>query len=175
MIRIVNSLLEVSRIEAGILILKPELINLSQLTDDTIKRFDTYARASGIKIEHVANQTLPVVTSDQERISMVLENLISNAIQYTPHSSTIKIVIVRSNEFLRWSITDQGRGIALNQQPYIFGKFFRADGVGGPYTRGTGLGLYIAKSIIEASNGTIGFTSSPGKGSTFWFTLPIHQ
>ena len=175
MIRIVNSLLEVSRIEAGVLMLKPEIFNLSQLTDDIVKRFDTYARASGIVITHTPNQTLPAVTSDRERISMVIENLISNAIQYTAGSGTIKIIIEHPDGYLRWSITDEGRGIAPNQQLYIFGKFFRADGAGGPHTRGTGLGLYIAKSIIEASRGTIGFTSVSGKGSTFWFTLPIHK
>lgn len=175
MVLIVNSLLDISRIEARTFVLKEDRFSLAQLTRRALESFREYAGASHIEIRFSAPAALPEAWGDRERVAMVVENLIDNAIRYTPGSGRIIITIAREGSFLRWTIADQGVGIPAESQPHIFEKFFRGRNVTGRKTRGSGVGLYIAKAIVEASGGSIGFTSHEGRGSTFWFTLPIER
>ncbi|QQG45668.1 MAG: HAMP domain-containing histidine kinase [Candidatus Sungiibacteriota bacterium] len=171
MIRLVNSLLEVSRIEARTVVLKKERFSLAELTQKVIENFRRYAEASGIFIRFEPETLLPEVVADRERIAMVLQNFIDNAIRYTRGSGHILITINKEDNNLRWAVKDEGMGIPPDQQKYIFQKFFRSSQ--NQHTRGSGVGLYIAKAVIGASEGKIGFTSKESEGSTFWFTLPI--
>ena len=173
MIRLVNSLLEVSRIDAHAITLNKEEVYLSKLVAHIVANFENYASASNISLICTAEENLPLITADRDRVMMVIGNLLDNAIRYSQSASSIEISVRKTGSFLNVSVHDNGAGIPPEQQKFVFKKFFRATNSSALQTRGTGIGLYIAKAIIEESGGKIGFASEEKKGSTFWFTLPI--
>lgn len=175
MIKLVNDLLDVSRIEMGRLDLKLEPTDILVKVKDLIKEFEQFAQASNVKINLITKPGLPLVMTDSQRIRLTIQNLIDNAIKYIGKDGRTDITIAPMNEkFMRISVKDTGVGIPEEQKKFIFQRFFRSDNILKHQTTGTGLGLYIAKAIIEASGGKMGFESKEGVGSTFWFTLPIH-
>lgn len=173
MIRLVNTLLDASRIEADTFLLRKEYFSLKTETQSALNDFRRYAEASNIALVFTGPDVAPDIYGDRERIGMVIQNLIDNAIKYTKRAGTVTITLKYNDTNFHWSIHDEGVGIPPGQQQYIFQKFFRARNAQQNQTHGTGIGLYIAKAIIEASGGTIGFLSKEHQGSTFWFTLPI--
>jgi signal transduction histidine kinase len=175
MIKLVNDLLDVSRIEMGKILLNPRQTNLYVLIQKIINNFSAYAKANNIVIAIEASETLPNVFADPEKISLVVQNLIDNAIKYIKGKGEIKISLESNNKSVKAAIKDTGVGIPASQQKFIFQKFFRSDNVMKHQTIGTGLGLFIAKSVVEESGGKIWFESQEGKGTTFYFTLPIYQ
>jgi signal transduction histidine kinase len=160
MIRLVNDLLDVSRIEMGKII---------------IAGFQPLATASNIEITLEANETLPNALVDPEKISLVIQNLIDNALKYTKGKGSINISAQDDGSNVRVAVKDSGVGIPVSQQKHIFQKFFRSDNAMKHQTVGTGLGLFIAKAIVEESNGKIWFESKEGQGTTFYFTLPKYK
>ena len=172
MIGLVRILLEASRIEAGDLALKKEPLALDALTERMVENFQDYAGANNVRLTLDVASGLPRVRTDAERIAMAVQNLIDNAIRYSPRGGNVRIEIRAEGRGVRWSITDTGVGIPPLEQRYIFHKFFRAGNAQDHHTRGSGIGLYVAKGVVEASGGSIGFLSEEGRGSTFWFTLP---
>lgn len=173
MLLLVQGLLEVSRIDAATVALARDPVSLSELTRRIAESFRGYARASNVTISFEEQENVPVITADEDRVEMVIQNLIDNAIRYTPQTGTVRIVIRREGAYVRWIITDQGSGIPAADQPRIFEKFFRSESARKEQPRGSGIGLYIARALIQASGGSMGFSSREGKGSMFWFTLPI--
>jgi signal transduction histidine kinase len=173
MIRLVNDLLDVSRIEQGRLDLKPAKFSLSGLARDFEAEIMPIAAGRKISLSLEAEKDLPDGWADAERIRLVLQNLVDNAIKYSNDGGTVKIKIERFGDFLRCEVQDKGVGIPEHQKAEVFGKFFRSDNVRKYQTDGTGLGLFIARGIIDASGGSIGFDSEENKGSAFWFTIPI--
>jgi signal transduction histidine kinase len=173
MVRLVNLLLDVSRIEAGRFVLQRVPLSLEQLTAESINLLKPYAGESRISITFEA-KSHDKVLGDTDRLRMVIQNLIDNAIRYSSDGGEIKIVIANKNGSVEWRISDRGIGIPNNQQKYIFQKFFRAANASRYQSYGTGLGLYIAHRIINDLGGKMGFESSEGQGSTFWFRLPIY-
>jgi len=174
MARMVNALLDVSRIEAGTIVFDVQQFSLLDLTQQEVGNFRELADGAKVKINFDAPSAVRPVKADKLRVIMVIQNLLDNAMRYTPGEGTITVQIEDSGEpFVTWSVSDQGLGVPKSEQPRIFGKFFRADNVKREKIVGSGIGLYIARSIIEKSGGTIGFESEEGKGSTFWFTLPV--
>ncbi len=175
MIRLVNDLLDVSRIEMGKIILNPRQVNLYILIQKIIASFSPLATASNIEISLEADETLPNAFVDPEKISLVIQNLIDNALKYTKGKGSIKISALADGRYVKVAVKDTGVGIPESQQKHIFQKFFRSDNIMKHQTVGTGLGLFIAKAIVEESNGKIWFDSKEGQGTTFFFTLPIYK
>ena len=174
MVILVNTLLDVSRIEAKTFRIKAEEFDLGKETQEIMQNFSKYAQASNVKIDLDLEKDLPGVLGDKERIAIVIRNLLDNAIRYTENSGKALVKIAREKNMVHWSVQDQGIGIPPEDKDKIFQKFSRAGNVkaSGANNHGTGIGLYISHEVIKASGGTIGFTSELGKGSTFWFTLP---
>lgn len=175
MIRLINDLLDVSRIEMGKNIFIPRQTNLHVLLQKIINDSQLFAQANNISLQLEAPTTLPNVFTDPDKISLAIQNLIDNAIKYTRGAGEVKAVLREEKKFIKVTIQDTGVGIPQSQQKHIFQKFFRSDNIMKHQTIGTGLGLFIAKAIIEQSKGQIWFESEEGKGTTFYFTLPIYK
>jgi len=173
MVELVDDLLVVSRIEKGTLPIRREKFNLGNMIKDLIGRFELMAEASNIKIEFHSDKDVPEIYNDPSQIKIVVENLIDNAIRYIQGKGYIDIWLKRKNKQVLFEIKDSGIGIPKSDQKHIFEKFFRARNISKKDTRGSGLGLYVCKSIIKKAGGKIWFESKLGKGATFYFTLPI--
>ena len=175
MIRLGNDLLDVSRIEMGKNTFIPRQTNIYVLVQKIVNNSSLYAQANNITLQLEAPATLPNVYTDPDKISLVIQNLMDNAIKYTKGKGEVKISLAEEKKFIKMTIRDTGVGIPKNQQKHIFQKFFRSDNIMKHQTIGTGLGLFIAKAVIEQSNGRVWFESEEGKGTTFYFTLPIYK
>lgn len=174
MAELVKDLLIVSQIESERLSLKKEKFSLSDLTSEIIKEFSPLANKNNVKINFSFEKNLPLVFADKYQIRQVVENLLDNAIKYADRKKgLVEIKIENKDKNVYFEIRDNGIGIPKEEQKFVFQKFFRAQNIKKYQTLGTGLGLYISKVLAERSGGKIGFKSQEGKGSTFWFLLPI--
>ncbi|HEY4521560.1 MAG TPA: HAMP domain-containing sensor histidine kinase [Candidatus Paceibacterota bacterium] len=171
MIKSVNDLLEVNRIEDGDMVLNPESFSLQALTEQVVNQYTKEALLMNVKIS-VSLGSDQLVYADKIRVKRVIEYLLDNAVKYSLNGGSIEIDIEHEGKNILWKITDQGAGIPQKDQKRIFDKFFRSKNVARYKTSGSGIGLFIAKSIISLSKGKMGFFSSENKGSIFWFTLP---
>ncbi|MBD3245353.1 MAG: PAS domain-containing protein [Candidatus Moranbacteria bacterium] len=171
MTNLVSALLNVSRIELGTLAIDPENVSLSKIMDSAIKELAHQIKNKELKLVKKYKKT-PKVIIDPNLIRIVFLNLVSNSVKYTPPKGKIEISIEPKKENVLITIKDNGYGIPEEQQDKIFKKMFRADNVMEKETDGTGLGLYIVKSIINQSNGRIWFESQKDKGTTFFIELP---
>ena len=173
MAELVSDLLIVSKIEQQKLPLRKEKISIKDLVERTIKETEIFAKASNVRIEFNSEKTLPKILADSDQLKLVIDNFLDNAIRYSRSKGKIQINLKNKSNNIYFEIKDSGVGIPKKDQKYIFQKFFRSENVMRYQTEGSGLGLYIAKSIIGKSGGKIGFKSQEGIGSTFWFTLPV--
>jgi signal transduction histidine kinase len=170
---LINDLLTISRIETGKLPLEKNEVSLEDITKKIVLKFKPFAEASNVKIEVEAESPLPKVFGDRLWLEQVIENLLDNAIRYIKDKGEVKIKIYKQGKKIYFSVQDNGVGIPKEEQKYIFQKFFRAQNVLKYQTEGSGLGLHITKRILELMGGKIWFKSKEGKGSTFYFSLPI--
>ena len=165
---LIDDLLNVNNLKEGQLSLKKTRFRIGSAIDDCCLHVTT----EGI-FEIISSGDLDVeVEADSERIQQVVINLVNNAMKYAHGSREIRIATEKQDGRIKISVTDQGPGIEPEKLPYLFDRFYRADISSGQYS-GMGLGLYIAAEIIRKHNGKIGVESIKGKGSTFWFTLPL--
>ncbi len=131
-----------------------------------------HVRAEGIYTLKIEGDMNVEVYADGMRIDQIVINFVNNAIKYAPGSKEIRIFIEKINDMAKVSIIDKGPGIPAEKLLHLFDRFYRVDSSGSQYS-GLGLGLYISAEIIKRHNGQIGVNSELGKGSTFWFTLPL--
>ncbi|PIZ72228.1 MAG: hypothetical protein COY11_00400 [Candidatus Portnoybacteria bacterium CG_4_10_14_0_2_um_filter_44_20] len=173
MIRLVNDLLDVSRIEQGRLDMRPGKFSLDDMIRDLIAEITPIARDGGVSLGFEVEGGVPEGWADAERVRLALQNLVDNAVKYSNDGGAVKIKLGRFGNFLKCEVHDNGVGIPEHQKADVFQKFFRSDNVRKYQTEGTGLGLFIAKGIVDALGGKIGFSSKENQGSDFWFTIPI--
>ena len=176
MINIVLDLEKISQLESGTFHLEPEAFDIVALIRETVESFETAASSSGITLTVVvppgAGLEHASVKADRPHIGQVLVNLISNSIRYGREGGTTRISLIDMYERVMVEVRDDGIGIAAEDQPRVFERFYRVDKARSRETGGTGLGLAIVKHIVEAHGETITLRSKPGRGSTFAFTLP---
>jgi signal transduction histidine kinase len=170
--RMIQDLLDVKRMESGRLTveMKPEAVDA--IVTDTVEMLRPLASGSAIVLEALVPENLPRVIADAARIQQVLSNLVGNAVKFTPRQGRITVCAERLEGEVRFGVIDTGPGIPAEQLPHIFGRFWQAKPSD---RRGIGLGLAIAKGIVEAHSGRIWVESHVGLGSTFYFTLPIAE
>jgi PAS domain S-box-containing protein len=168
---LIQDLLDVASIERGRLALEVRPAEPSQLALQALHMFELEAREQGIALEVKLPTNLPLVSADAARVVQVLGNLVRNAIKFTPRGGRITISADRGESAVQFAVADTGRGIAPEHQARIFDRYWQS--AEGDRTRGSGLGLSIARGIIEAHGGRIRVESAPGHGSTFAFTVPV--
>ena len=174
MVDLVNTLLDVSRIELGTFDGESKPTNIVALVESVIEEQKLQIDEKKLKLKCVIADHIPLIQVDPKLIRMVIQNLLSNSVKYTPERGKISILLAlddKKNIVIK--ISDTGYGIPNGQQDKIFTKLFRADNVVGKDTEGTGLGLYIAKSIVDQAGGSLWFESEENKGTTFNLLLPI--
>jgi signal transduction histidine kinase len=147
--------------------------NISQLIDQSIKAAQARVIEKGLDISVDAPGDFPPVNIDYDRISQVLRNLLSNAIKHTGHGGQISISARLQDQWVKISVADNGEGIPAEDLPNMFERFYRVDKSRARNGGGSGLGLTIAKRLVEAHGGTIEVRSELGKGSCFSFTIPV--
>jgi signal transduction histidine kinase len=174
LVDLVSDFLDVSKLESGCVDITTQVIDLSELIEKSVENYRVLALDKRILITGAIDPSLPCVRADPRRLDQVLGNLMSNAIKFTGEEGAIEIGAMLVNPTLVhvW-VRDNGEGIASNEIDLIFEKYRQAGTVKRSSHKGTGLGLVICKMIIEAHGGNIWVESQEGKGSTFWFSLPL--
>ena len=173
LIRLVNDLLNVSRLEGGKIVMAPRAIDLRALTVSVLDELAPLLRDKGHRLTVDADPGLPPIVVDPQLLRQVILNLVSNAIKYTKPGGEVAVRIGQDGPRVRWSVQDSGIGIPKDAQRRLFEKFFRAENVLTLETEGTGLGLYLVRLILEQAGGRVACESEEGRGSTFVFTLPL--
>jgi signal transduction histidine kinase len=172
--RLATQLLDVSRFEAGGGRLEPRVIQLDAILAELENAFHVLAVQRQIHFRVERNEGLPdEVYWDLDRVNEVLGNLLSNAFKFTPHGGSVELRLERVDHAVLMEVHDTGAGIPPEQLPHIFEKFYQADNQRSARASGAGLGLAIAKQIVEAHGGTISCESTPGVGTTFSIVLPV--
>lgn len=171
---LVNDILDVSKLEGGKLALSITESDINALLDEVIKDNTTYASQFKVRLELKRDLTTETINTDAMRLKQIFNNLISNAIKHSPERGSVVIHATNDEKFLVASIQDHGSGIPAAFQGRIFNKFEQSQDNSRKVIKGTGLGLYLTKSLIEQFNGEIWYETGVGEGTTFYIKLPIH-
>ena len=171
--RMINDLLDLSRIEAGRMEMHPTSVALDSLAREMVESFQPQAQEHSLSLEIHVQKSTPPIQGDRDKLIQIFTNLINNAIKFTPSPGTVTVEVSQPQEgFVQTCVTDTGPGISPDEQETIFERFSRGKS---PELkdRGAGLGLTITKSLVELHGGKIWVESTPGAGSRFCFTLPV--
>ena len=170
--QLISDLLDLQKFDSGNFMLQAVKLDLNRLTQEAVDGIQQYAERFDINIRWVTDQTEFWLQADPLRIRQVMDNFLSNAIKFSHAGQTVMVTIEQQHGDYIWSVIDSGRGISENFAKSIFSNFSQEDASNERNREGSGLGLAISKKIIDSHGGKIGFHSEPGKGSTFWFSLP---
>jgi len=173
--RLIDDLQELALAEAGQLRLERQPIAVDEVVETALVSLRPRLTEKGIELETHLTPGLPEVYADAERIGQVLRNLLNNAIAYTPEGGTVAVSSRQVDGWIEVSVADTGMGIAPEDLPYVFERFYRADKSRARGTGGAGLGLAIVKQLVEAHSGRVWVESGVRNGSKFSFTLPVVQ
>jgi PAS domain S-box-containing protein len=173
MMELVSALLNVSKIDLGTLAMEPQHVHLEDLAESVIDELSQPIKDKALTVEKKFKQPLPSISVDPQLMRIVFQNLLTNAIKYTPIGGKIICGIEFGEAGLAITVADTGAGIPLEDQNKIFSKFFRSDVARKIDPNGNGLGMYIVKAIVTAAEGTIRFESEEGKGTKFYVTIPL--
>ena len=171
--RLIEDLRTLSLASAGHLELSRRPTDLGELASSVAAELEAAARERGISLSVEAPSALPQTMVDRERIRQVLRNLLDNALRYTPAGGRVNVQTTAEAKQVKVSVADTGSGIAPEELPHVFDRFYRADGSRARATGGSGLGLAIVKQLVEAHGGQVWAESQPGKGSQLHFYMPI--
>lgn len=173
LIDMVGALLSVARIEIGTLDVSPEESDIRELARQVVVEMKPSIIDKNIKFSENYDPDIPVICLDQDLTRIIFQNLLSNAVKYTPDGGSVSLDVVREKNHILIKVADTGHGIPKHQQRQLFTKMFRADNARQSDTDGTGLGLYIVKSIVKNSHGKIWFESTEHVGTTFYVNIPL--
>ncbi len=175
MVHLIGDFLNVSRLQTGKFVLDKNLVNLADLVGEEVDGLKATAKSRSLKLQYRKPTMIPSLYIDGGKIHQVIMNFIDNAIYYSTENTAITVKLVVEEGFLVFTVQDSGIGVPKSEQAGLFTKFFRATNARRQRPDGTGIGLYLAKKVIDAHDGTMVFSSTEGKGSTFGFRLPIKK
>ena len=168
----VNQLLTLARAESGEIPLAHQAVDLGALAATVTEQLEPVAQARDLNLQCIVSQPVTVM-GDSGWLERLLLNLLDNAMKYTPSPGNISVTVSREDSHARIDVRDTGSGISANAVPHIFERFYRVDPARSSTIEGAGLGLSLAKWIVDRHDGRIDVTSEPGKGSTFTVWLPL--
>lgn len=168
----ISSVIEASSLTAGVLRLETRALDLGPIARDVLATLAPRAEARGVQLSLSLPPGLPHVRADQERVAQVLCRLLENAIAFSPRGCCVVLRCLAEPAAVRVEVTDAGSGIGVCEQSRLFRRFGQLDGSSTREHGGLGMGLFLARRLVEAQGGRMGLTSAPGAGSLFWFTLP---
>lgn len=175
MVRLVNDLLDLSRLETGALRVDVQTVDLGALTQSVLGELEPAIRQKELRVSVAGAADVPPVTSDPKLLRQVLSNLLSNAVKYTSRLGAIRVEMRPDTEGVSWSVEDTGIGIPARNIPLLFQKFYRAENALAMNTEGTGLGLALARLITERLGGRVWCESEEGLGARFFCVLPLER
>lgn len=174
--RIIDDFLDYQAVEEGKLVLRREIINLNHLAREVVELNMDYATRKGQILDFELEEPMPEIAADQRRIFQVIQNLLGNAIKYSPRSQCKIVVRTRAGEeAVMFEVSDQRPGLTDEDLPHVFSKYSHLTNQPTGGEKSSGLGLAISRQMIELHGGEIGVRNNSGKGSTFWFSLPIKK
>ncbi len=173
MVRLIGDFLNVSRLQTGKFVIEKHPVDLALLVDREVDGLAQNAAARGIKFSYKKPKSIPTLELDENKIQQVVMNFADNAIYYSKDKSKIEVSLKMVGDFVEFRVIDTGIGVPKAEQEHLFNKFFRATNARRARPDGTGVGLFLAKKVIDDHKGSIIFESKEGKGSTFGFRLPL--
>lgn len=175
MVHLIGDFLNVSRLQTGKFMIERRECDLAKVVEQEVEGMVQVAQSHGIKLVYRQPRVFPLLYLDEGKIRQVIMNFIDNAIYYSPESTSITIKLSVADSEVIFEVTDKGMGVPKNVQAQLFTKFFRAENARKQRPDGTGIGLYLAKKIVDGHKGKIIFSSTEGRGSTFGFRLPVRK
>ena len=167
---LIQDLQDVTRISAGRLRVEQRPVVFAELLKESADLFEPVVADAGLRLVRDFDRPFPPMLCDRQRLQQVLSNLLANAVRFTPSGGRIALIATMHDDAVRVAVSDTGPGVAPEDVPRLFERYWQAPRL---LRAGSGLGLYIAKGIVEAHGGDIGVDSEPGQGAMFWFTLPV--